>query len=163
MAPMEPLLEPRSFRLRPSPPCDRYLCDLSSALEVVLNLRILLFNACALTMAGVAEVSRIRKGKNFTNEEELQVCRSQLSISQDPIVGNGQRKESFWDRVGIHYKRHQPRSGGECKPRSIETKWGVIKHDVGKFVSAYGFVFDNKQSGTCLDDVLRDALELYKD
>jgi hypothetical protein len=46
-------------------------------------------------MAGVAKVSRAQKGKDFTNKEELEVCRSQLSIFQDPIVENGQRKESF--------------------------------------------------------------------
>jgi hypothetical protein len=35
--------------------------------------------------------------------------------------------------------------------------------DIARFVSAYGFIFDNRQSGTFLDEVLKDALELYKD
>jgi hypothetical protein len=40
------------------------------------------------TMAEV-DTNRVRKGKNFTSEEDRQLCRSFLAISQDPIQGNG--------------------------------------------------------------------------
>jgi hypothetical protein len=113
-------------------------------------------------MAAETDTSRSRKGRNFSNEEEMQVCRSQLCISQDPIVGNGQRKEAFWDRVSTHYNRHWPRGLGESSARSIETKWGVIKHDVSKFCAVYGHCYDNRESGRSLDDILQAALELYK-
>jgi hypothetical protein len=46
--------------------------------------------------------------------------------------------------------------------RSLESKWGTVKHDVARFVGVYKQVFDTKESGTTLDDVLWDALELYK-
>jgi hypothetical protein len=36
------------------------------------------------------EVNKVRKGKNFIVEEDKQLCCLFLSISQDPIVGNGQ-------------------------------------------------------------------------
>jgi hypothetical protein len=45
---------------------------------------------------------------------------------------------------------------------SLESKWDIVKHDVARFVGIYKQVFDTKESGTTLDDVLRDALELYK-
>jgi hypothetical protein len=113
-------------------------------------------------MTAATDTSRSRKGRNFSNEEEMQVCRSQLCILQDPIVGNGQRKEAFWDRVSTHYNRHWPRGLGESSARSIETKWGVIKHDVSKFCAVYGHCYDNRESGQSLDDILQAALELYK-
>jgi hypothetical protein len=113
-------------------------------------------------MASLTENSRAREGRNFTTEEEIQLCRSQLCISQDPIVGNGQRREAFWERVSVHFNRHRPRGLGARTARSIETKFGVIKHDVSKFWGAYGFCFNNKESGQSLDDILQAALGLYK-
>jgi hypothetical protein len=113
-------------------------------------------------MASLTENSRAREGRNFTTEEEIQLCRSQLCISQDPIVGNGQRREAFWERVSMHFNRHWPRGLGARTARSIETKFGVIKHDVSKFCGAYGFCFNNKESGQSLDNILQAALGLYK-
>jgi hypothetical protein len=113
-------------------------------------------------MALLTENSRARKGRNFTTDEEMQLCRSQLCISQDPIVGNGQRRESFWERICVHFNRHQPRGVGARTAGSIETKFGIIKHDVSKFCGAYGFCFNNKESGQSLDDILQATLDLYK-
>lgn len=43
--------------------------------------------------------------------------------------------------------------------RSLETKWGHIKHDVSKFCGAYKQVFDIRESGTSLDDVVEKSLQ----
>jgi hypothetical protein len=113
-------------------------------------------------MATLTHSSRARKGRNFTTEEEMQLCCCQLCISQDSIVGNGQRREAFWERVCTHFNQHRPRGLGARTARSIETKFGVIKHDVSKFYGAHGFCVNNKESGQSLDDVLQAALDLYK-
>jgi hypothetical protein len=115
-----------------------------------------------LTMAAVAETSRARKGRNFSSDEERQVCRSVLHISQDPIQGNGQKKEAFWDRIATHYNQNRPTGGGHRPARSLETKWGAIKHDVAKFIGVYNQVLGCRESGTSPDDVVQKALELYK-
>jgi hypothetical protein len=103
-------------------------------------------------MVSLTENSRARKGRNFTTEEEM----------QDPIVGNGERKEAFWERVCLHFNRHRPHGLGARMARSIETKFGAIKHDVSKFCGAHGFCVNNKESGQSLDNVLEAALDLYK-
>jgi hypothetical protein len=108
------------------------------------------------------DVSCARKGRNFTSDEERQVCRSVLHISQDPIQGNGQRKEAFWDRIATHYNQNRPAGGDHRLSRSLETKWGVIKHDVAKFIGVYNQILGLRESGASLDDVLQNALELYK-
>jgi hypothetical protein len=105
-------------------------------------------------MASLTKNSRARKGRNFTTDDEMQLCRSQLCILQDPIVGNGQRREAFWERVCVHFNRHRPRGVGARTARSIETKFGIIKHDVSKFCGVYGFCFNNKEFGQSLDDIL---------
>lgn len=64
------------------------------------------------------------KGRNFSSEEEQQLCRSFLHVSQDPIVGNGQRTGAFWDRIGKHYQEHKPTGREDWSSRSLEMKSG---------------------------------------
>jgi hypothetical protein len=90
------------------------------------------------------------------------LCRSSLHVSQDPICGNGQRSTAFWERILKHYNDHRP-TGCDPRPsRSLETKWGLIKHDVVKFCGVYKSVVALNESGTSAQDVLERSLELYK-
>jgi hypothetical protein len=44
-----------------------------------------------------------------------------------------------------------------CAPRfalSLETKWGIIKHDVAKFVGHYTIVLALRESRTWIKDIL---------
>jgi hypothetical protein len=115
---------------------------------------------CTLGMAGTTESARGRKGKNFSTDEERQVCRSVLHISQDPIAGNGQRKEAFWECITTHYNQNKPIGGGERPSRSLETKWGIIKHDVAKFIGVHKQVSSCRESGSSPHDVLQNALKM---
>jgi hypothetical protein len=113
------------------------------------------------TMAS-SEATKARKGRNFSPDEERQLCRSCLHISQDPITGNGQRSSAFWERILKHYNDHRP-AGCDARPsRSLETKWGLIKHDVAKFCGVYKQVLALNESGMSAEDVLERSLELYK-
>ena len=105
---------------------------------------------------------RAKKGKNFTEEEEKQLCVSFLHVSQDPKQGTGQKSVNFWRRITEHYNAHKPKDGGFRPSRSLETKWSIIKHDVAKFVGVYGSVYKLRESGSSLEDVLLQALEVYK-
>jgi hypothetical protein len=109
------------------------------------------------------EAGKTRKGRNFSAEEERSLCRSFLAVSQDPICGNGQRNSAFWDRITSHFNHNKPRTNPVRPSRSLETKWGHIKHDVAKFCGAYKQVFDCRESGTSLDDVVEKALQFYRD
>ena len=91
------------------------------------------------------------------------MCRSFLPILQNPICGNGQRNFALWDRTTAHFNKSKPRSNHVRPARSLETKWGHIKHDVGKFCGAYKQVFDCTESGTSLDDVVEKTLQYYQD
>ena len=106
--------------------------------------------------------SKAKKGKNFSSEEERQLCRSFLHVLQDPIAGNGQHAGAFRDRIARHYQEHKPQGREDMPARSLETKWGAIKHGVAKFVAVHLHVLNLKESGTSLEDVLQRALELYR-
>ena len=100
------------------------------------------------------------KGKNFNRAEEEQLCRSVLFVSQDRIVGNQQRAGVFWERITEHYDDHRP--DAPRPQRSLETKWGLIKHDVSSFCGVYSQVLRLNKSGTSIADTLRHARELFR-
>ena len=108
------------------------------------------------------EPARARKGKKISQDKERQLCRSVLHVSPDPVVGNGQRATAFWERITKHYQENRPRGCVERPSRSLETKWGVIKHDVSKFCGVYKSILLLRESGTSAEDVLHCALDLYK-
>ena len=85
-----------------------------------------------------------------------------MYVSQDPRIGNGQRVAAFWERVWKHYLENRPFCRPEKLNRSLETKWGSVKHDVAKFCGVYKTVLNSRESGTSLEDVLERALDLYK-
>ena len=64
------------------------------------------------------------KGKNFVKEEERQLTKSVLHVTQDPIVGNGQKGSSFWERISVHYEEN--RLGGVRPPRST-----IVRDEMG--------------------------------
>ncbi|CAM6086529.1 unnamed protein product [Calypogeia fissa] len=99
--------------------------------------------------------------QNFSNAKLKQLCYSWMQISQDPIVGSRQRNVTFWDRVAQHYNGHRPTSTQERGARSLESKWGELKHDVAKFAGTYSTVEDLWISGTNAEDTLQKAQELH--
>ena len=46
--------------------------------------------------------------------------------------------------------------------RSLESKWGAIKHDVAKFIGVYNQVKQLNKSGAKEADILRMSRELYR-
>jgi len=77
----------------------------------------------------------LKEGKNFVIEEKCQLCVSFLHINQDPKIRNGQKSNTFWDRVSKDYNKNKPICGIEQLTRSLKTKSRekVIEHDIAKY------------------------------
>ena len=60
----------------------------------------------------------------------------------------------------MHYEQCRP--GGHRGARSLESKWGTIKHDVGKSIGAYNQIKRLNKSGTKEADIIRMAKDLYR-
>lgn len=43
------------------------------------------------------------KGKNFADEEEVQLCRSYLHVGKGATTGTGQASSALWERATQHY------------------------------------------------------------
>ena len=50
------------------------------------------------------EEGRSRRAENYSQNEEIQVCRSWMHINHDPIVGSQQKKSKFWDMIEDYFK-----------------------------------------------------------
>jgi hypothetical protein len=98
------------------------------------------------------------KGKNWVADEERQLARSVLAVSQDPIVGNQQKAGMFWGRIFVHYDER--RVAGKRGTRALESNWGIVKHDVLKYIAAYKQIKDLKKSRVTEDDIRRMAIQI---
>ena len=90
-------------------------------------------------------VSRI-KLSNFHPEEDVNIVKSWLEISCDPITSTGQKKDGMWSRI---LQRYNLRRGSypERSVRSLQSRWDIIKAEVGKFASFYADVVRENPSG----------------
>jgi hypothetical protein len=59
-------------------------------------------------------------------------------VSQDPTRSTSQRSTKFWDQIHEHYNKKWHACGAKWLAKSLETKWGVIKHRIAKFIGHYG-------------------------
>ena len=62
----------------------------------------------------------------------------------------------------MHYNRHKPEGGADHPTRSLETKWCDIKVAVAKFIGCHCQIKDLDESGKTEDDIVCDAMNLYK-
>ena len=53
--------------------------------------------------AGAPEVGGSKR-EEFCREEEKQLYRSVLHVTQDRVTGNQQRGQVFWERITEHYE-----------------------------------------------------------
>ena len=71
------------------------------------------------------------RGKSFTPEQDEAICKSYLSITEDPIVGSSQPRSQFWSRVLQEYKA---KTNDESRSEiSIRSRWQIIQKYCNKF------------------------------
>ncbi|POM60204.1 hypothetical protein PHPALM_30969 [Phytophthora palmivora] len=104
-----------------------------------------------------------KKGKNFTVEEENQLCRSYLYLSKNSVKGTSQSSTTFWKDLTDHFNAAGGEAAEEHPQRSFQCKWSIILHDVNKFCGAVAVIRDLNKSGINADDELELALKYYKD
>jgi len=92
-----------------------------------------------------------RKGKNFSISEDEQLCRSWLSISQDPVAGTGQKAATFWQRIHQHYNEFKE-TETERTEDSLSNRWGFISKAVSKFCGAMTQICSREKSGETMQN-----------
>ena len=89
---------------------------------------------------------------------------SWVFISTDPITGNGQKGETFWERVGEDFNNHI--GGGPSNQRSavsLMNHRSALHLRVSKFCGYYAEVLRLNPSGKTNEEKINDAAEMYKE
>lgn len=62
------------------------------------------------------------KSKNFSEEEEMQLCRSYLAVVKDAKIGTNQNSNTFWERITVHFQGARPADAEHRQYRSLKCK-----------------------------------------
>ena len=46
-----------------------------------------------------SEAGPSKRGSNYSAVEDVQLCKSWIHISNDPIIGNDQSGKTYWERI----------------------------------------------------------------
>ena len=95
---------------------------------------------------------RGRRGKSFLNEEDVILCISWMTITQDSVIGIVQPMSKFWDRV---IKQFLETNAGVDPPRtlcSVQNRWDRIRHYYTKWRGILAQITYRLQSGANITD-----------
>ena len=93
-----------------------------------------------------------RRGKSFLNEEDMALCISWMTITQDLVIGIGQPMSKFWDRV---MAKCLETNVGVDPPRtlcSVQNRWDRIRHYCTKWCGILAQIANRQQSGANITD-----------
>ena len=48
------------------------------------------------------------RGQSYTTSEDIHLCHAWLDVTQNPIIGTNQSKETFCKRVTSQYNKQKP-------------------------------------------------------
>jgi hypothetical protein len=73
-----------------------------------------------------------QRGLNWKVEEDTQLCKSWVALSEDSITGKDQRREQLWKEIHKNFNEHI--TGGSSRGiGSLKNRWSVINKDVTNF------------------------------
>ncbi|OEL25217.1 hypothetical protein BAE44_0013764 [Dichanthelium oligosanthes] len=101
------------------------------------------------------------KQPNFVMNEDMTLCSAWLNVSLDPIASNGQRRDSFWNRIAMKYNAEKDDVYSTRTVRSLQGHWKDIKEQVSKFEGYYLKVHRENRSGHVDADKTTEAMTLY--
>ena len=87
-----------------------------------------------------------KRGSNYTNLEDIQLCKSWIHISNDPIIGNQQPGKTYWERIANDFHRNRDFESDRT-PNSLEHRFGIILKECMKFQGYYEEVERRHPSG----------------
>ena len=94
--------------------------------------------------------------------EDEQLAKSLTAVSENPIQGNDQSKDTFWSSIHQHWKAAL---GSSCKndrsSTACKNRWADINAKVQKFAGCLTKVENLNISGTNNEDTMTKAHEMY--
>ena len=110
------------------------------------------------------------KGKAYSAEEDVALCRAWMRVSEDPITGSEQKADCFWQAVHKIFRGYGPGedesssgSWGMRNPNALRHRWMQVSRAVGKFGGIWHRVDAAHPSGKNSEDILKDAIKACED
>ncbi|KAL8244949.1 hypothetical protein R6Q59_011207 [Mikania micrantha] len=98
--------------------------------------------------------------KRWSNEEEVALARAWLTISENPDVGNAQKRDGFYKKVTEHF--HHLVKGRSRTVDQIYSKWNDMNASMKKWNGFYQQSSMNRKSGEGDEQVLKQTMKNYK-
>ena len=95
---------------------------------------------------------RARRGKYFLTEQDVALCISWLTITQDPVIGIGQPMLKFWDRVMAKFLETNVEVDPPRTLCSVQNQWDKIRHYCTKWSGILAQITNRPQSGANITD-----------
>jgi hypothetical protein len=102
------------------------------------------------------------KRVQFSTEECVRLTSCYLTISEDSIVGVGQKSETFWNGITQKFTSAGGSEATSRTARSLSSKWNEISRACKKFTGYYNAQERLNESGTTEEDMMDKALLEYK-
>ena len=98
--------------------------------------------------------TRAKRGKSFSKVEDERLCIAWLCISEDPVIGVGQKDCNFWNRIFTNFMNDT--SGEEQRTLcSLQNRWDKIRLCCNKYRGCLAQIQNRRQSGTTQADNMR--------
>jgi hypothetical protein len=109
----------------------------------------------------MAEKPLRKRGTAFSSEEDCQLCRSWLHISQDATTGTDQTRQNFWRSIHANAISHLPAISKRTE-EALRQRFCGLSASVQKFVGCVAAVDRLQESGKTAEDRMQDAENLFK-
>lgn len=103
------------------------------------------------------------KGTNWTDEEDVALCRAYMTVSEDRETGSSQSRRSLWESVAKEYDEITP-DGSIVRPaKGLQSRYQSISRAATKFESLYQQVLKLQPSGMNEADMIERAQRNFRD
>src|SRR5690348_732279 len=112
---------------------------------------------------GAGDVVKKRpRGKNFRQLDDERLCQCWLSVSQDPILGNGQKLDTFWSRIAdIFNEGVVATDPWHRSAASLQSRWSPLQATIAKFCGVFAQVTEEYHSGWNEKMIVDEALQRF--
>ncbi|KAL8231761.1 hypothetical protein R6Q57_001539 [Mikania cordata] len=101
-----------------------------------------------------------KAAKRWSDEEEVALAKSWLTVSENHEVGNAQKRDGFYRKITDHF--HELMKDTSRTVDQIYSKWGDLNAAMKKWNGFYQQASMSRKSGEADNDVLKKALKDYK-
>ncbi|XP_040369238.1 uncharacterized protein LOC121051195 [Rosa chinensis] len=104
------------------------------------------------------EDDNIQDKRRWTDEEDVQLCKSWKIVGQDPAVGTNKKNNDLWMRVTRHFVANWPQSRSAS---SLQGRWKILKVELFEWHCALRQAKNWYKSGSNAVDERDEAHKLW--